>query len=169
MIRKIIRGGLTVLAAFLVFSALRQISPSLAFGIDVFAVAVIVHGVSEGEVAGAVLGATPAVVTGTATDPNLASVRVNGVPAALEADERGAKLRVHDPHERPRPHVGHPERGGCGADGTRALNRLEEIRLPRAEDDDVPSNEPQARQRILPGGMLVPDAGVFAYHGLWFL
>lgn len=56
MIQKIIRGGLTVLAAFLVFSALRQISVPLAIGVDVFAVAVIVHGVSEGEVAGAIMG-----------------------------------------------------------------------------------------------------------------
>jgi rod shape-determining protein MreD len=57
MIRSIIKGGLTVLAAFLVFSALRQISLPLAIGVDVFAVAVIVHGVSEGEVAGALIGA----------------------------------------------------------------------------------------------------------------
>lgn len=57
MIRHVIRGGLSVLAAFLVFSALRQISLPLALGIDVFTVAVIVHGVSEGEVAGAIVGA----------------------------------------------------------------------------------------------------------------
>ena len=56
MIQNIIRGGLTVLAAFLVFSALRQISLSLAIGVDVFTVAVIVYGVSEGEIAGAIMG-----------------------------------------------------------------------------------------------------------------
>jgi rod shape-determining protein MreD len=57
MIRNIINGGLTILAAFLVFSALRQISLPLALGVNVFTVAVIAYGVSEGEVAGAILGA----------------------------------------------------------------------------------------------------------------
>jgi rod shape-determining protein MreD len=57
MTRHLTRGGLAVLTAFLVFSALRQISLPLALGIDVFTVAVIVHGFFEGEIAGSIVGA----------------------------------------------------------------------------------------------------------------
>lgn len=57
MIRNVIKGGLTVLAAVLVFFALRQISLPLVIGVNVFAVAVIVYAVSEGEIAGALVGA----------------------------------------------------------------------------------------------------------------
>lgn len=57
MIRNIINGGLTVLAAFLVFSALRLISLPLALGVNIFTVAVIAAGVTGGEIAGVILGA----------------------------------------------------------------------------------------------------------------
>ncbi len=57
MIRDLIKGGGTVLAALLVFSALRQISLPLVIGVNVFTVAVIVYAVSEGEIAGALAGA----------------------------------------------------------------------------------------------------------------
>ncbi len=55
--RKLIQGAATVLAAVLVFLALRQISLPLMIGVNVFTVAVIVYGASEGELAGALAGA----------------------------------------------------------------------------------------------------------------
>jgi rod shape-determining protein MreD len=55
--RNVITVGLTVLAAVLVFTALRAIALPLPIGINVFTVAVISLGVFEGEIAGAVTGA----------------------------------------------------------------------------------------------------------------
>ena len=57
MMRHVLKGGLTVLTALLVFAALRQISAPLVIGVNIFAVAVIVYAAHEGEVAGALVGA----------------------------------------------------------------------------------------------------------------
>jgi len=51
------KGAATIRAAVLVFFALRQISLPLVIGVNVFTVAVIVYAVSEGELAGALVGA----------------------------------------------------------------------------------------------------------------
>ena len=54
--RPIIKGGLTILAAFVLTSALRQLSVPLLLCVNVFTVAVILFGLIEGEMQGAVLG-----------------------------------------------------------------------------------------------------------------
>jgi len=54
--REVIKGGLTVIAAFVVYSVLRHISISMLIGINVFTLAVILFGLIEGEMAGAVMG-----------------------------------------------------------------------------------------------------------------
>jgi len=52
----IIKGGLTILTAFILAAALRQISAPLLIGVNVFTVAVILFGLLEGETEGAVFG-----------------------------------------------------------------------------------------------------------------
>jgi rod shape-determining protein MreD len=54
--RNIIEGGLIVLAAFILTSALQQISVALTVSVNIFAAAVIVFALNRGELAGAVLG-----------------------------------------------------------------------------------------------------------------
>jgi rod shape-determining protein MreD len=60
--RGVIKGGLTVLAALLVFAALRQVSAPILIGANVFAVAVIVYAAYEGEIAGALVGAVSGLI-----------------------------------------------------------------------------------------------------------
>jgi len=52
----LIKGGLTILAAFAAAAALRQISGPFLLSVNLFTVAVILFGLSEGETAGAILG-----------------------------------------------------------------------------------------------------------------
>jgi hypothetical protein len=54
--KDIIKGGLTILAAFLVYSALHQLSVSVFIGVNVFTVVVILFGIIEGEIGGAIMG-----------------------------------------------------------------------------------------------------------------
>jgi len=54
--KPLIKGGLTILAAFVLTAALRQISVPLLICVNVFTVAVILFGLIEGETQGAVLG-----------------------------------------------------------------------------------------------------------------
>jgi len=54
--KDIIRGGLTILAAFLVYSALHQLSVSVFIGVNVFTIVVILFGIIEGEIGGAIMG-----------------------------------------------------------------------------------------------------------------
>lgn len=56
MMRDVIKGGLAILATFVVFSALRWISLAVPLAVNVFTVAVILFGLVRGEVAGAVFG-----------------------------------------------------------------------------------------------------------------
>jgi len=54
--KPIIRGGLTILAAFILATVLRQIAAPLLLVVNVFTVAVILFGLIEGETQGAVFG-----------------------------------------------------------------------------------------------------------------
>ena len=54
--KDIIKGGLTILAAFLIYSALHQLSVSVFIGVNVFTIVVILFGIIEGEIGGAIMG-----------------------------------------------------------------------------------------------------------------
>jgi rod shape-determining protein MreD len=54
--KNIIKGGLTILAAFLIYSALHQLSVSVFIGVNVFTIVVILFGIIEGEIGGAIMG-----------------------------------------------------------------------------------------------------------------
>jgi len=54
--KPIIRGGLTILTAFILATVLRQIAAPLLIVVNVFTVAVILFGIIEGETQGAVFG-----------------------------------------------------------------------------------------------------------------
>lgn len=54
--KDIIKGGLTILAAFLIYSALHQLSVSVFIAVNVFTIVVILFGIIEGEIGGAIMG-----------------------------------------------------------------------------------------------------------------
>ncbi len=54
--KDIIKGGLTILGAFLVYSALHHLSISVFIGVNVFTIVVILFGIIEGEIGGAIMG-----------------------------------------------------------------------------------------------------------------
>lgn len=54
--RDIVEGGAIILAAFLVYTALHQISSSLLVAVNIFSVAVVLFGLAKGETAGALMG-----------------------------------------------------------------------------------------------------------------